>query len=431
MPEPPDKKDAGLEQRGKGQGDLLHRQHGNDAIVERRVRKEVSEGGQAAKLGQRANGHEKKERGPSVFGERCVRLFMILLFTKARLTLTQLAERMNTPKTNILRLVDAIEAAGYRVKHVYYGDDENEVFEEDDELENEEKTGGGEILQGTGTGWRRVYYWLETLHPGEVLTRPTPTEKDIEALRMSTVFAKRLLGIDLSARAEMALALMESLTKRQVSLAEEHYALFTAGTIDYSDKGDVLHELTQAMTKRRICKITYRSPWRSSDTVFHVMPLKIFCYKDALYLQTKKTLEPGDKKLGKGSFNPLLAIHRIKKVDVTDEKLTATKLEHVMKDLDFEKTFNKAFGIIKEKKFTVVAEFTDWAATYVEERQWGPKQKPPKRTGDKVTIEFKASSEPEVLTWILQFGEHGKLLKPDNLLKELSRITAAMKAKYP
>ncbi len=68
-------------------------------------------------------------------------------------------------------------------------------------------------------------------------------------------------------------------------------------------------------------------------------------------------------------FDPLLAIHRMKKVELTD------RMFKFPTDYDFEKTFNKNFGIIKEDSFEVELEFTGWAARYVTERIWSPDQK--------------------------------------------------------
>lgn len=362
------------------------------------------------------------EPASSLFGERIIRLFVYLLQSRRRVSLDDLANAVGMPKATVHRLVDAIEAAGFKVRHTYYGDN-------DDWLEYEDSTDWGDLDDGEArpsAGRKKVLYWLEKLRSDTVIHPPALVQREIEALRMCKVFAKRLLGVDLSARAEVALTVMESLAKRRTHAAEGHYAASTLGTIDYSAKRDILLSLIQALEARKICRITYKSPWRGKAVTFHVMPLKIFCHKDALYLQTKKAAEPGHEKSVKPAFDPLLAIHRIKKVEITDQEFPVDELQK----FDFEKAYNRAFGVIKEKEFKVVAEFTDWAATYVQEREWGAKQKITKREDGRIIIEFKASSEPETLAWILQFGEQGRLLQPASLVKELARITSQMNATY-
>ena len=67
--------------------------------------------------------------------------------------------------------------------------------------------------------------------------------------------------------------------------------------------------------------------------------------------------------------------------------------------------------MIKEDAFKVEVEFNGWAAKYVSERIWSPDQKILKK-GKKIILTFSASSEPELISWLLSFGEEAKLLKP-------------------
>jgi len=98
--------------------------------------------------------------------------------------------------------------------------------------------------------------------------------------------------------------------------------------------------------------------------------LKIVSYKDTLYLHAQKAKEPWQKRHVEPEFDPILAIHRFKKVEKADREIPFD----VPKDYDFEKAFIQTFGIMKDKTFTVEAEFTGWAAKYVAERVWSPDQ---------------------------------------------------------
>jgi hypothetical protein len=56
-------------------------------------------------------------------------------------------------------------------------------------------------------------------------------------------------------------------------------------------------------------------------------------------------------------------------------KITYRKAPFEIPDsYDFEKAFNQTFGIMKDKTFTVEAEFTGWAAKYMWERVWSSDQ---------------------------------------------------------
>ena len=111
----------------------------------------------------------------------------------------------------------------------------------------------------------------------------------------------------------------------------------------------------------------------------------------------------------------MLAIHRFRKVEIDETKAHF----EVPKEYDFQKAFNQTFGIIKDEKFEVEAEFTGWAAIYVEERVWSNDQIIT-RDGEKVRIKFTASSEPEIMSWILSFGDEARLIKPESLVKQVS-----------
>lgn len=149
----------------------------------------------------------------------------------------------------------------------------------------------------------------------------------------------------------------------------------------------------------------------SRAKTFYIKPLKIFSYKDSVYVHAHLARAP-TKPYSKPEFDPLLAIHRIKKVELTD------RLFDFPNNYDFEKTFKQNFGIIKEDAFEVEVEFTGWAARYVSERIWSPDQKINKRNGT-TKLTFSASSEPELISWLLSFGEEAKLLKPAWLISNV------------
>ncbi|HQI25121.1 MAG TPA: WYL domain-containing protein, partial [Smithella sp.] len=82
------------------------------------------------------------------------------------------------------------------------------------------------------------------------------------------------------------------------------------------------------------------------------------------------------------------------------------------------------------KAFDVEAEFTGWAASYVSERIWSPGQKIIKKGKNKILLKFTASSEPELISWLLSFGKEAILIKPDWLVKKLKLTIGEMAACY-
>ncbi|MCX5861662.1 MAG: WYL domain-containing protein, partial [Deltaproteobacteria bacterium] len=146
---------------------------------------------------------------------------------------------------------------------------------------------------------------------------------------------------------------------------------------------------------------------------------------DALYLHAVRAKDPWQKKYIEPEFDPLLAIHRFKKVEIDETKAHF----EVPKEYDFQKAFNQTFGIIKDERFEVEAEFTGWAAVYVEERIWSNDQVIT-RDGEKARIKFTASSEPEIISWVLSFGDEAILLSPEILVNQVSAKIENMKRLY-
>jgi predicted DNA-binding transcriptional regulator YafY len=132
---------------------------------------------------------------------------------------------------------------------------------------------------------------------------------------------------------------------------------------------------------------------------------------------------PG-KKYQEPDYDPLLAIHRFKKAEITE------RVFEFPRDYDFEKVFNRQFGIIKDEVFEVVVDLTGWAARYVAERIWSPDQKIEKKGKDTIRLTFKASSEPEVIGWLLSFEDRAKLIEPGWLVKKLKTTINRMGQKY-
>ena len=210
----------------------------------------------------------------------------------------------------------------------------------------------------------------------------------------------------------------QAIEKSQVLLPENqkvssgHFASYHQGTIDYTDHQDTIKTLIRAMEEQNICKVSYKAIFVKRAKIFYIKPLKLFSHKDALYLSARMARYPGTL-YKEPDFDPLLAVHRIKKVQITERKFKFPS------DYHFEKVFDKNFGIIKEDSFDVEVEFDGHAAVYVSERIWSPDQKMTTKKNEKIRLKFCASSEPELISWVLSFGDEAKVVKPDWLVDEI------------
>jgi predicted DNA-binding transcriptional regulator YafY len=181
--------------------------------------------------------------------------------------------------------------------------------------------------------------------------------------------------------------------------------------------------LLEAMEKKRICKINYKAIMSEKLKTFYIKPFKIFSHHDAIYLHAGLARKP-EETYKEPDFDPLLAMHRIKKVELTE------RMFKFPPKYDFEKIFNQDFGIIKEDSFKAEVEFTGWSARYVTERIWSPDQKIIKKADGKIRLIFSSSSEYELIGWALSFADEARVIKPKWLVKKVSQTIKKMEKVY-
>jgi predicted DNA-binding transcriptional regulator YafY len=204
---------------------------------------------------------------------------------------------------------------------------------------------------------------------------------------------------------------------------EHHFTSYKPGSIDYTPHEESIKTLLKAMEQRSICKVIYRSLLSSKSKTFLVMPLKIFSHNDSMYLSARFAGKPG-KIDTRREYDPLLAVHRLKRVEMTDQSFEFPK------DYDFELIYNRNFGIIKDNAFNAEVEFTGLSARYVAERMWSPDQRIRRIDDSTLRITFSASSDKELISWLLSFGDEARLIKPQRLIDSTKDILMKMEALY-
>ncbi len=324
------------------------------------------------------------------YGQKLIRLFAKLLFSQSSHSLTELSNNLKCSKQSVIRLIDDIQKAyGVTIDETYKGNSK--------------------------------YYHI-VKQRGAIPVIPL-TESELIALHMCKTFTEHLLGNSYFHDASRALEKNMQLAQCPGGLPSRHFASFSTGTIDYGPHQENIHILIDAMNKQSICRVTYQAIMQKKSKTYHVMPLKIFSYRDTLYLHARMARDPG-KVYKEPDFDPLLAIHRLKKVEITERSFTYPE------DYNFEAVFNKNFGFIKDDSFAVDVEFTGWAAHYVAERTWSSDQKITNIDDDKIRLEFLASSEVELIAWILSFGAEARVNAPDWLVEDIVNKVNGTAARY-
>lgn len=321
-----------------------------------------------------------KKGSERTYGEKLITLFARLLFTRERHSLAGLSQTLDCSKQTVLRLIEDIERS-YKAQ-----------------------------IEWTMEGKRR-FFRLKTL--SQALPALNLTGMELHALYMCRSFAEHLLGGQFLEEATRALEKGHALLPKETILSSGHFASFRPGTIDYTPHQDAIRTLIESMDQKRICKVSYKALLTKRAKTFYVKPYKIFSHHETIYLHAGLAKKPGER-YREPDFDPLLAVHRIVDVALTNRFFV------VPEDYDFEETFNRNFGIIKEEAFEVEVEFSGFAAEFVAERIWSVDQKIQRLPDGKINLSFSASSEPELQAWVLSFGHEAKVIGPDWLVKKVA-----------
>lgn len=324
------------------------------------------------------------------YGEKLISLFVRLLFSGESYSLTELSRMLGCSKQTVLRLVNDIGMA-YKVNI-------------------------DERMEGN-----RKYFRIQ--RPTRLPVTYSLTEMELNLLEMCRDFTAHLLGNTLFEEATQALLKSRVLLPEKKEESSHIFGSFRPGTIDYTLHHDTIYTIIEGIEAKKICKIQYQAIMEKKAKTFYIKPLKLFSHNDTVYLHAQMARYPG-KRYQEPDYNPLLAVHRIKKVEITDRKYEFPD------NYDFEKTFNRNFGIAKESAFEVEIECTGWAARYVSERMWSPDQEIINKGKGEIILTFSASSESEVISRLLFFGEEAKLIKPESLVEEMKKKLKMMGSMY-
>jgi predicted DNA-binding transcriptional regulator YafY len=332
---------------------------------------------------------EKKNLYQS-YGQKLISLFVRLLFSGKKYSLTELAKLHDCSKQTILRLIDDLDRS-YKIE-----------------------------LEQTKEG-NKHYYRIKRPHNTQPIASLSDTE--LSLLEMCRDFTAQLLGKKIFEDVSLAIMKNKTMESSDNVRSSTDFATIKTGTIDYTAHQETICTLIGAMKQKKLCQVSYQAIMEARANTFIIMPLKLFSYKDALYIHARRVSINSLTDV-KQAYDPLLAVHRIIKVKMMDKSYESPD------NYDFEKLFNKQFGIIKDQTFVVEVEFSGWAAKYVAERQWSPKQKIKIKNKDKTVLEFKASSEQEVLSWVLSFGAEARLIKPKMLINKIKYQINYMQHNY-
>jgi len=190
------------------------------------------------------------------------------------------------------------------------------------------------------------------------------------------------------------------------------------GRIDYSPHQEHIATLIRAIQDKKVCEVTYHSPSNPQPKTYSFAPMKIISYHEALYVAGWRVEDRGTPT---PRHSIKLAIHRLKDV--------ATQARTYDIEMDPEQKA-ELFGFMHLEEMRVKIRFDKETASYIKERQWSDDQSIREFMNGKLDLEFTSQSMPEVISWVLGFGSHAKVLAPKELKEHVRNELGLMAGMY-
>jgi proteasome accessory factor B len=308
-----------------------------------------------------------------------------LLETRRGLTLDDLADECDVDRRTIHRDLNAVEEAGYNLS--------------------------SEWVEG-----KKVYGFLTKSRNIPPIT--------FTLNQLMSLYLLRSLGVHLAGTP--LLGEIDELFRTITSVLPDRYAAHLEriarvslpllhGARDYSGAADHIAELQRALLHQYRVRLDYAKKGKGDAEVYDVDPYTLIFHKGGIYL------------LGLAHNRQemrLFALERIRGIQVTRQRFD------IAEEYQPEAHFSTAFGLVSDKTMKVRVRFSSEVAHTVTERIWRKGQQTSTDAEQRVTVEFEAAGEMELVSWILSYGMHAEVLAPPELRKEVKRQIREMRQHY-
>jgi predicted DNA-binding transcriptional regulator YafY len=319
-------------------------------------------------------------------GEKLLHLFTLLMYREKRWPLKDLAKELNCSKATALRLIDQLNSSLYAyVDH--------------------EKVG------------RESHYTMKA-------NRNVPAlNLNAEGLRQLSVcrdFMYHLLPAGSQKALDTALAQASSIAADDGrGPLKVPTRTIEKGSIDYSGFQDVYQTMMEAILKKKIVTVTYKSTLLLRPKT-HAFAPKLFSQYHETLRFTGWIVDDNNQPFYEKPADLLL--HRIQ-----GAVLTARSASKLKDPIDLMKG---SFGLIDKELFEATVRFDPDTSLYIMERQWSEGQKTKVLEDGSLELTFQSRSRVETFQWLLSFGSKAEVLSPAWLREELIEEAWAMAATY-
>jgi predicted DNA-binding transcriptional regulator YafY len=187
------------------------------------------------------------------------------------------------------------------------------------------------------------------------------------------------------------------------------------GARDYSSAAAFIEGLQRALLHQYRVHLVYAKKGSGTTEIYDVDPYTLVFHKGGIYLLGLVHNRSGMR---------LFALERIRGIEVTRQRF------EIPEGYKPETHFSSAFGLVNDAPMKVRVRFSPDVAHTVKERVWRPGQQLKTDSEGRVTVEFVATGEMELVSWILSYGMHAEVLDPPALRQEVKRQIREMRQYY-
>ena len=197
------------------------------------------------------------------------------------------------------------------------------------------------------------------------------------------------------------------------------------GTKSYDGKDDVIDAIQSGIINRRLVRYRYNDG-RGRARSGYLAPFRLAMYRHGLYAIGAQLKEHGDDV----ASAPLrvFAIERFASAEY--DKAFAFEMPAHSKARDaLEGSFGPHLPDSTEPH-TVIVEFSAAKAHLVSSRSWHPTQEVKELPLGRIRLTFRAASLTPLVSWILEWGPHARVVGPPALVENVKRELDEARAQY-
>jgi predicted DNA-binding transcriptional regulator YafY len=184
------------------------------------------------------------------------------------------------------------------------------------------------------------------------------------------------------------------------------FYLHQPGKLSFDSKDHVIKDILRAIIEKRICTIEYKKTTEAEVKRFHFQPYSILFHAGSIYIIG---FQPYHENL------IYLALHRIQHIEMSEDVFEQ------IPDYNLNDFLKNNFGIWHEDPVDIVIRFDELVANTVRERNWHHSQVIQQSNDGRIELSMHVGPSEELIAWILRWGVHAEVLKPDYLRKHIRK----------